>query len=65
LGLAGATVLRGPMGFGAIDFAEVMEILDRVGFTSGRLGIEGNIKETFDADIRRSAELLRPLISSI
>lgn len=52
-------------GFGAIDFAEVMEILERVGFTSGRLGIEGNIKETFDSDIRRSAELLRPLISSI
>lgn len=52
-------------GFGAIDFAEVMEILDRVGFTSGRLGIEGNIKDTFDSDIRRTAELLRPLIASI
>ena len=51
-------------GFGAIDFAEVMEMLDRVGYESGHIGIEGNIKESFDYDIRRSAELLRPLISS-
>lgn len=50
-------------GFGAIDFAEVMEMLDRAGFESGRIGIEGNIRESFDSDIRRSAELLRPFLS--
>ncbi len=49
-------------GLGAIDFAEILEMLKRVGFSSGRLGIEGNIAESFRSDIRRSAELLLPLI---
>lgn len=50
-------------GFGAIDFAEVMEMLERIGYESGRIGIEGNINVSFENDIRRSAELLRPFVN--
>jgi sugar phosphate isomerase/epimerase len=49
-------------GFGAIDFSAIFDHLKKSGFT-GRLAIEGNLKNDFNSDIRKSVEYLKSVIS--
>ena len=49
-------------GFGAIDFSSILTHLKKSGFM-GRLAIEGNIKNDFNSDIRKSVEYLNSIIS--
>ncbi len=49
-------------GFGAIRFQEIMNHLNTQGYT-GSLAIEGNIKDNFIDDVKRSMAYLAPLVS--
>jgi sugar phosphate isomerase/epimerase len=49
-------------GFGAIDFAKVIAILDGLGY-QGRLAIEGNVRTSFAADVEVSMQHLGPLLT--
>lgn len=48
-------------GFGAIKFQEVINFLKTQGYAGG-LAIEGNIKNNFIDDVKRSMEYLRPFL---
>ena len=48
-------------GFGAIDFSAIFTYFKKSGFT-GRLAIEGNLKNDFHSDIRKSVEYLKSMI---
>lgn len=49
-------------GLGAIDFAAVIRMLDEVGY-QGKLAIEGNIMESFVADLEVAMRTLGPLLA--
>ena len=49
-------------GFGALDFARMIAILDGLGY-QGKLAIEGNIKTSFAADVELSMRHLGPLLA--
>ena len=49
-------------GFGALDFAKIIAILDRIGY-QGKLAIEGNVKTSFAADVELAMRLLGPLLT--
>jgi sugar phosphate isomerase/epimerase len=49
-------------GFGAIDFAAVIGILDGVGY-QGKLAIEGNVRTSFAADVEVAMQRLGPLLA--
>ena len=48
-------------GFGAIDFAAVIGMLDEVGY-QGKLAIEGNVRTSFTADVEVAMRRLGPLL---
>lgn len=48
-------------GFGGIDFASVTRYLDAVGF-DGRIGLEANVKESFESDIESAVRRLAPVL---
>ena len=48
-------------GFGGIDFAAVTAYLDASGF-DGRIGLEANIRDSFEADIRQAVRRLAPVL---
>ncbi|MFO7782965.1 MAG: sugar phosphate isomerase/epimerase family protein [Spirochaetia bacterium] len=48
-------------GFGGIDFAAVTAYLDAVGF-DGRIGLEANVKDSFESDVRASVRRLAPIL---
>jgi sugar phosphate isomerase/epimerase len=48
-------------GYGALDFKRIIGILEACGYT-GKLAIEGNLKQSFDADVRVAMETLAPLL---
>jgi len=50
-------------GFGAIDFARYIALLDEIGYR-GRLAIEGNIVNDLVSDARKSVAHLAPLLSA-
>ncbi|HSB71453.1 MAG TPA: sugar phosphate isomerase/epimerase family protein [Candidatus Methylomirabilis sp.] len=49
-------------GFGAIDFARVIAILDGLGY-QGKLAIEGNVRTSFAADVELAMQHLGPLLA--
>jgi sugar phosphate isomerase/epimerase len=49
-------------GFGALDFARVIGILDGFGYR-GKLAIEGNVKTSFSADVEVAMQHLGPLLA--
>jgi len=49
-------------GFGAIDFARVIAILDRIGY-QGKLAIEGNVRKSLAEDVEVAMEYLGPLLA--
>jgi sugar phosphate isomerase/epimerase len=49
-------------GFGALDFARVIAILDGLGY-QGKLAIEGNVRTSFAADVELSMQHLGPLLA--
>lgn len=49
-------------GFGAIDFAAVIQALDEAGY-QGKLAIEGNVRSGFAADVEHSMHHLGPILS--
>ena len=49
-------------GFGALDFAKIIAILDGIGY-QGKLAIEGNVKTSFAADVEQTMRLLGPLLA--
>jgi sugar phosphate isomerase/epimerase len=49
-------------GYGGINFAGVIAILDGMGY-QGKLAIEGNIRQSFVEDVEVSMRLLGPLLS--
>jgi sugar phosphate isomerase/epimerase len=49
-------------GFGALDFAGIIAILDRLGY-QGKLAIEGNVKTSFAADVELAMQHLGPLLA--
>ena len=49
-------------GFGALDFARVIAILDGIGY-QGKLAIEGNVQRTFAADVEVAMQCLGPLLA--
>jgi D-psicose/D-tagatose/L-ribulose 3-epimerase len=49
-------------GFGAIDFAAVIGVLDDVGY-EGKLAIEGNVRTSFAADVEVAMQRLSPLLA--
>jgi sugar phosphate isomerase/epimerase len=49
-------------GFGAIDFAGVVAILDGLGY-QGKLAIEGNVRTSFAADAEVAMQHLGPLLA--
>lgn len=48
-------------GHGALDFKKILGILDANGYT-GKLAIEGNLKQRFSKDVETAMDFLRPLI---
>jgi len=48
-------------GFGALDFAAIIAVLDALGY-KGKLAIEGNIRQSFAADVDASMRYLAPLL---
>ncbi|MFP4068223.1 MAG: TIM barrel protein [Spirochaetaceae bacterium] len=48
-------------GFGGIDFASITAYLDAAGF-DGRIGLEAQVKESFESDIRASVRRLAPIL---
>ena len=48
-------------GFGALDFATVIRILDELGY-QGKLAIEGNVRTSFVADVETAMQCLGPLL---
>ncbi len=48
-------------GFGAIDFAAVIAVLDRLGY-QGKLAIEGNVRQSFIEDLEVAMRCLAPLL---
>lgn len=48
-------------GYGALDFKQIIEVLDACGYT-GKLAIEGNIKKSFREDVQHSMRFLKPLL---
>ncbi len=48
-------------GFGALDFAGMIAILDGLGY-QGKLAIEGNVKTSFAADVQLAMQHLAPLL---
>jgi hydroxypyruvate isomerase len=49
-------------GFGALDFAAVIAILDGLGY-QGKLAIEGNVRTSFAADVEVAMQCLGPLLA--
>ena len=49
-------------GFGALDFAGIIAILDGLGY-QGKLAIEGNVRTSFAADVELSMQCLGPLLA--
>jgi len=49
-------------GFGALDFAAVIAILDGLGY-QGKLAIEGNVRTSFAADVEVAMQHLGPLLA--
>jgi len=49
-------------GFGALDFARVIAILDRIGY-QGKLAIEGNVRKSLAEDVEVAMEYLGPLLA--
>lgn len=49
-------------GFGAIDFARVIALLDGLGY-QGKLAIEGNVRTSFAADVEMAMHYLGPLLA--
>ncbi len=49
-------------GFGALDFARIIAILDRLGY-EGKLAIEGNVRTSFAADAEVAMQHLGPLLA--
>ena len=49
-------------GFGALDFARVIAILDGLGYR-GKLAIEGNVRTSFTADVEVAMQHLGPLLT--
>jgi D-psicose/D-tagatose/L-ribulose 3-epimerase len=49
-------------GFGALDFARVIAILDGLDY-QGKLAIEGNVKTSFAADVELAMQHLGPLLA--
>jgi D-psicose/D-tagatose/L-ribulose 3-epimerase len=49
-------------GFGALDFAAVIGLLDELGY-QGKLAIEGNLQTSFVADVEVSMKHLGPLLA--
>jgi len=48
-------------GLGAIDFSGILRFLKEAGY-SGGVGIEGNIRDSFEEDLRASMSLLKPML---
>ena len=48
-------------GFGGLDFASVTACLDALGF-DGRIGLEANVRDGFESDIRSAVRRLAPLL---
>ncbi|MGD9108307.1 MAG: hypothetical protein PVI75_03970 [Gammaproteobacteria bacterium] len=49
-------------GLGSIQFENVIELLKNIGYQGG-IAIEGNIRDSFAADIQASMDYLIPIIS--
>ncbi len=49
-------------GFGALDFAQIIGVLDGLGY-QGKLAIEGSVRTSFEADVERSTQYLAPLLA--
>jgi len=49
-------------GLGTLDFAAILEVLDRDGYR-GALTIEGNLRASFEEDLEASMAVLAPLLS--
>lgn len=49
-------------GFGALDFKQIVGVLDALGYT-GKLALEANIKHSFAEDVRISMRYLDPILS--
>jgi sugar phosphate isomerase/epimerase len=48
-------------GLGGIDFLSLLRFLKEVGYTGG-IAIEGNLRDSFEEDLRASMRLLRPML---
>jgi len=48
-------------GFGALDFAAIIAMLDELGYR-GKLAIEGNVRTSFAADVEVAMQCLGPLL---
>ena len=48
-------------GFGALDFATIIAMLDEAGY-QGKLAIEGNVRTSFAADVEVAMQCLAPLL---
>jgi len=49
-------------GFGALDFAAILAVLDELGY-QGKLAIEGNVRSSFALDVEASMRHLGPLLA--
>ena len=49
-------------GFGALDFARIIAILDKLNY-QGKLAIEGNVRTSFIADVELAIQHLAPLLA--
>ncbi len=49
-------------GFGALDFSQIIVVLDGLGY-QGKLAIEGNVRSSFAADVEGSIQYLAPLLA--
>ena len=49
-------------GFGALDFAKIVAILDKLDY-QGKLAIEGNVRTSFAADVEVAMQHLGPLLA--
>ena len=48
-------------GLGAIDFFAILRFLKESGYTGG-IAIEGNLQHSFQADLKASMSVLRPML---